>query len=158
MNRTILLILVLTFAMLAGTARAQSAETSGSSKLQKNNSQSGAWIVHVIPDPASGIPEIVNIALFTNDGKIVNVDADGSASVGLWKSVGHRKSRVTFMGSIIQDGEPVLLKVRALPQLNQGATEFDGPFETEIFDLAGNRIFQFQGTVHATRFHIEPLD
>jgi len=153
-----LLIIVLTMSSYSATGLAQSVATNGLVKSQGSHAHSGAWMVYVNPDPTSGIPQILNVAVFTNDGKIINVDADGSAGVGLWKAIGQRKARVTFIESIIQDGQPVILKVRGLAQLNKSADQFDGPFKTQIYDSAGKQILEFEGTIHATRFRIEPLD
>lgn len=123
-----------------------------------HNSPAGSWIVTVTPDPQSGLPTETNIATLTEDGRIVNVEANGNVSAGSWKKTGAQRFGVTFMGLFIENDQRFRLKVRAACRLTEQGNEFEGPFTTEIFDSAGTLLFSVSGTVHATRFGVEPLD
>lgn len=125
----------------------------------------GTWIVEGHPDPASGIPDFVNLATITAGapgprwiakGQIVNVDPSEGTSVGGWEWLTGRTYAITFTGFLPVGPDTVRFVVSATVELHAYDQHFSGPFRTEVFSLAGDPLFAFEGTVSATRQPIQP--
>lgn len=122
------------------------------------HSLAGSWIINVTPDPTTEVPPFVNYAAMTKDGRLINSDSAGLASVGEWSRTAGNRFAVIFMGYAVSDGQTIQSKVRGTLELSRDGEEFTGPFVTEIFDADGNLIFTVTGTVQGERIHVEPLD
>lgn len=84
--------------------------------------------------------------------------ASESAGYGAWLRTGNNQFAITFIGnSFGADGTVSgTYKVRAWVSLNSTQNSFTGPFTSEIFDLGGNLLVTFTGTVTGTRIVVEP--
>jgi hypothetical protein len=114
-------------------------------------------VVNGTPAPESGLPPFVNVAFITKDGRLVNVDPFSGTSVGEWAKASHDRYAVTFMTFTTQNGDVLRIRVRATLEIDGTGDEFSGPFHTEVFDSGENLVLEFDGTVHGTRFEVEPL-
>jgi len=121
------------------------------------NTAAGSWIVRLTPDPTSGLPPEVNIGSFGSDGRMINIEANGNASAGEWRRTGSRQFGMTIVGLLIENGQPIRGKARAVCEIAPRGGEFDCQFRVEYFDADGNLIFGVDGTAHGNRFDVEPL-
>ena len=117
----------------------------------------GTWTVTVTPTGPDAPPPFVNVATFFPDGKLASVDVDGTTGLGEWIRVGNRQYALTFVGPFLLDGHPVNFKVRGNITLSDNSDQFTGPFQTDVFDAAGNKLFSIVGTVNAKRVRVEPM-
>jgi len=123
----------------------------------------GAWNVAVTFDrpglpPCAPAPAVA-IATHPHRGTIVadSCFASEGAGYGVWEKVGNRFA-ITFRGNSFAPGGTVAAtyKVRASVSLDASGNVFAGPFQTQIFDLAGNVLDTLTGTVNAVRITLEP--
>jgi hypothetical protein len=117
----------------------------------------GSWVVNVTPAAETGIPSFVNLASFTRDGRVVNLDPVEGAGLGEWNRSADGLYHVTFMGFTTQDGAILRTKVRGTVAMAADGRAFTGPFRTEILGDDGTVLMAFAGTVEGTRFVVEPL-
>jgi len=117
----------------------------------------GSWIVHVIPDPETGIPPFVNLASFTKDGRAFNSDPTEGAALGEWIRIGDHKFASTFMGFTNLGRGPLLNKVRAEGEVGPTGNTFEGPFIAEVFNEDGSVALSITGTGSGTRIVLERL-
>lgn len=116
----------------------------------------GSWRIDIQPDPASGMPPNVNLASFTRDGRVINVDPSVGTAVGEWDKSGGEHG-VTSSGFASFGGQTVQYKVRATLTVDPLGDTFSGPFRSTVSDLNGILTFSFEGTVSGTRSLVEPL-
>ena len=117
----------------------------------------GSWEVTVMP---TGGGPIVDIATFTKDGGVINVDPDPNLSTGIgtWVRTGGNQFAVTFVHFLSDAGAPLgTLKVRAEITLDSQTDTFSGPFRTDVV-IGGNVVQSICGTVQARRISVEPLE
>ena len=127
-----------------------------------NVTPEGAWNVAVAFDrpglpPCAPAPSVV-IATTPNRGTVIadSCWASESAGYGVWTRTGHNQFAITFKGNSFAPDETVAVSytVKASVSMDASANAFAGPFQTQLFDLAGNVVDTLTGRVKAVR--IEP--
>ncbi|HRQ64935.1 MAG TPA: hypothetical protein PKZ76_08730 [Xanthomonadaceae bacterium] len=113
------------------------------------NQVAGYWLVHGIPDPATGLPPFNNLASLSGDGQVINVDPGIGTAVGGWERLAGRRYAVTFTGFL--DGSGSRYVVTAVLSLQAGGQELHGRFHTQFMDPLGNVFFEFGGDVMGLR-------
>ena len=116
----------------------------------------GTWRVQVQFDPEIEIQGHVDFSSFTRDGRLINVGPQ-AAGVGEWARSSEAQYAITFYSYTVTEEGPAWFTVRSTITLNDAADEFTGPFQTDFYDLSGNRLFSVTGTVLAQRLQLEPL-
>jgi hypothetical protein len=148
----------LTTAILIATMTAAAQSPNASRALE------GAWNVSIVFDqsglpPCAPAPTIV-IATAPNWGTIIadSCYASESAGYGVWVRTGHNQFAITFRGNSFNAAGTVetSYEVRATVSLGNSNNVFAGPFQTRIFDLGGNVIQTFTGSVNGLRIGITP--
>lgn len=129
-----------------------------------NSSQSGQagrleglWEVTVL---ANGQAPIIDLATFTKDGTMVNIDPDPnlSAGIGTWTRRPGDRFASSFTHFLSDHGSPVgRLNVRALVQVDDDSETFTGPFRTDVV-INGQIVQSFCGTVEARRLPSEEVE
>ena len=149
----------ITIAAMLATSATAAAQSSASGQTLE-----GAWNVAVafnepgLP-PCAPAPSVVTT---TSPGRgTVIADscyASESAGYGSWVRAGNNQFAIAFVGNSFGSDGTVgsTYKVRAWVSLTTTQNSFVGPFTTEIFDLGGNLLATFTGTVTATRIVVEP--
>jgi hypothetical protein len=79
--------------------------------------------------------------------------ASEGAGYGVWAGTGGNQFGITFMGNSFGPLGTVTssYRVRAMVSLDTLSNAFQGPFETQIFDLQGNVLATLTGRVSAVR-------
>lgn len=113
------------------------------------NQLPGTWEVNVEPDPASGVPSVLNFSLITRDGQIISEDPNEGTSLGGWAHDGRGVYSVTFYGFIPAAG--LRHRVVAEVTMSDSGNAFSGPFTSDVYDMQGTQLFSFDGQVSATR-------
>ncbi len=150
------LLVLLTLQVTQGHAQAGPSE----------QSLKGAWNVTI--DFDGDIPTCSAPSLNTRDGGVIATACalNESPGYGQWVRTGNHEFAITFVGLEYDldgtiTGTPGAssgtYKVRASVHLSDNSSEFNGPFQTDIFDLAGNVVFTVTGTVTGQRIGVEPL-
>src|SRR5215470_1551538 len=62
---------------------------------QNANTLAGSWIVQVTPDPQTGIPPFINLFSAVSDGRVINVDSNGTSALGEWQKTTKGQFAVT---------------------------------------------------------------
>lgn len=135
-------VILLLLCLPASAAGPGVAHTSG-------NQLAGAWEVNVNPDPGSGVPAVLNIALISRDGQIINTDSSEGTALGGWNHERQGIYSVTFYGFIPAAG--LRHRVTAEVTLSNSGNTFSGPFRTDVYDMSGTFLFSFEGQVNASR-------
>jgi hypothetical protein len=125
------------------------------------STSSALYICPGSSDPCSAASQIINLASLTKDGISINADFGTplrSPGLGVWVKTGHNRFAVTIV-ELLTDAQGALAgrsKVRATLKFNPGSDTWDGPFRVDITDASGQNVLDhFEGTVHATRIHVE---
>jgi hypothetical protein len=148
-----LLIVVMTAAMTAG---AQSPNSSLGLE--------GSWNTTIVFDqpglpPCAPAPSIA-IAITPQRGTIIADSCYSSESVGYgsWIRTANNQYAVTFIGNSFAPDGTVATSYKVRATLSVGATgdTFAGPFQTQIFDLAGHLLDTLTGRVSGVRIVVEP--
>ncbi len=111
----------------------------------------GMWEVVGTPEASSDVPPFFNIAQISRDGFLSNVDPSEGVGLGSWRRVSHNQYSVTFYGFIPMGPDTGRYTVNGLLNLGPHQDTFSGKFVTEITDIDGNYLFDFAGTISATR-------
>jgi len=123
----------------------------------------GSWIFTVTPE---GMPPVTDLITFTTDGAMMASLNDptlthASTGHGAWVANGDGSVGFTFMRFVNIPGPEgnftATVKVRGTITLNETSDELSGPFEFDVFDPSGNKLFTAGGTFEATRIGVEPL-
>ena len=114
----------------------------------------GVWEVAGVPDASSGIAPFVNLVTIEADGGLVNVDPELGAGVGETRKSGPGTYTAGFFG-FIDVGVEAIYEVQGTLTLI-GPDAWTGPFRTRVSDLAGNLLFEYEGTVSGTRRSAQP--
>jgi len=131
-----------------------------------NSGQSieGAWNAAIEFD-RPGLPPCppaptLTIATTANRGSLIAEScwASEGAGYGGWERTGRNQFAITFKGnSFAPDGTvAATYKVRAWVSLDPSTNAFNGPFQTQVFDLSGNVVDTLTGRVNAVRIAVEP--
>lgn len=113
------------------------------------NHLAGTWEVIGSPDPASGIPEFLNLSLISKEGTIINEDPAEGTSLGGWNFEGKNRYSIKFYGFI--PAANLRHSVTSEVTLGNSGDTFSGPFRSDVFDMQGTFLFSFEGQVNATR-------
>lgn len=151
-------ILASTITLALGGLIAWWGQAAATEKHENTGRLEGAWTVtaHV-----EGEPLIHALITFNSDGGFVETAAAPGVSSGHgnWARTGHRKFALTAVylrldatGQFIGSS-----RVRSSFAVNERSDTATGPFQTDVFDAAGNMLFSFGGTAEATRIAVEPL-
>jgi hypothetical protein len=131
----------------------------------------GSWLLTVnIPDNAPPFDLFKALWCLTGDGILV-ASAQGditptpfpaaTSAYGAWAQRGGRQFAASFISVLydVQSGENMgSFKLRQTITLNDSGDEWNGPFKLNVFDPDGNVVAVVNGTAHAKRITVEPLD
>ena len=131
-----------------------------SGAAQASQQLQGTWRVTVTPAGPDAAP-FLNFTLFTGDGGLVTISANGTASVGEWTALGGNRFALWFVGMFVQGDQSIAYRIRSTITLNETADGFSGPFVVEdvIDDRdSGEAVTPSgSGTMQGARIRIEPL-
>jgi hypothetical protein len=117
----------------------------------------GLWEVTVL---ANGQPPVVDLATFTKDGTVVNIDPDPnlSAGIGTFSRRPGDRFACSFTHFLSDHGSPIgRINVRATVGLDAESESFTGPFRTDVV-INGQIVQSVCGTVEARRVTAEEIE
>ena len=131
----------------------------------------GSWLLTVnVPDNAPPFDSFKGLWCLTGDGILVS-SAQGditptpfpssTSQYGAWSQTDGRQFAATFVSILydVQTGENMgSFKLRQKMTLNNAGDEWDGPFKLNVLDPDGNVVATLNGTIHAKRITVEPLE
>jgi len=131
----------------------------------------GSWVLTVsVPGNAPPFDSFKALWSLTGDGLLIAAAQGDIAPTpfptstsqhGAWAQTGGRKFAATFV-SILYDGQTGdnlgSFRLRQSIVLNDAGDEWNGPFKVNVFDPDGNVVAVIDGTAHAKRIIVDPLD
>jgi hypothetical protein len=130
-----------------GAASAQPLSGHGSAQAL-----AGAYLLTATPNPASGVPPFVNVAVVTSDGRIINFDPTAGANGLGMGSVQRRDGQrfdITFTG--FTGDAPPFARFTINSTVQATKDGFAGPFRTTITAPDGQVLFVVEGQVSGVR-------
>jgi hypothetical protein len=117
-----------------------------------NKTVVGDWKVTVTPD--GGSPFTAG-AIFSNEGTVIMMENDGRLGLGVWdKSSGNQYS-FSVWEYWLDNGSYFQAKVSSTIELSRDKETYTGPFDFQVYDLAGNLLVQGTGTATGVRQYVD---
>jgi hypothetical protein len=144
-------IILIVVVLALGAARIAGAQGAGPDAVHP---LVGTWLIDTDVDDPENPPEV---DVFTADGGIVGVAANGDVTAGVWEATGDNTATVTF---VTPEGEEEayfgLFMVRASVEIDESGDGFEGTYTFDIIDPDGNATGEYgPGGVSATRISAE---
>lgn len=110
----------------------------------------GTWQLTITPDPATGIPPLVNLASIGRNGQLVNVVPALGTGVGQLNRQSLRNYDANFFGFMNMNGQLLRYEVDGALEVPPDGT-VRGTFTTTTEDLFGNPYLTYGGTLSSVR-------
>jgi hypothetical protein len=118
------------------------------------NSPVGSWKVTVSPE--GGLP-FTDGAVFSSDGTLTIMEADGVVGLGVWEKVSGNQYAFTIWEYYLDDGTFIQAEVRSTITLDNSKEQYSGPFFFRVSDIDGNVFAEGIGTAIGVRNHVLPM-
>jgi hypothetical protein len=95
-----------------------------------------------------------DVIIFSADGGVVDVESDGSVSLGAWEATGEATANMTLT---VYSAEEGAYRIRAAIEVAPDGQSFTAPYTLEVFDPASGESMGEYGpdTATATRLAVE---
>jgi hypothetical protein len=113
----------------------------------------GSWTVTVTPGDE---PSFVDAAIFSSDGTVTIMEANGQLGIGVWEKTSHDSYAFTFWEYFGENDATIQERMSSTIQLSENGDVYNGPFSVEVY-VDGKLVGSGGGTATGVRMHVEPM-
>lgn len=121
----------------------------------------GAWIVDTNAEDPAGPQEATvppDVAVFTDEGTIIDGTPFGDTGVGTWEATSPRAAALTFVIPFQEEDFAGSVIIRATLELDAAGETFSGPYSYTVVAADGTVVDAGRDMARGTRITVEPVE